>query len=84
MNERSILLFINGGIFKMGSDKPIFNSDGEGPIRKVSISLFYMDVHEVSNSEFARFVSEKGYETEAEAYGDSFLCDYFLSNDTKA
>ena len=42
----------------MGTDLPIFTNDGEAPARRVSMSSFYMDVHEVSNAEFARFVAE--------------------------
>ena len=42
----------------MGTDLPIFTNDGEAPARRVAISSFYMDVHEVSNAEFARFVTE--------------------------
>ena len=42
----------------MGTDLPIFTNDGEAPARRVSMSPFYMDVHEVSNAEFARFVAE--------------------------
>ena len=42
----------------MGTDLPIFTNDGEAPARRVAISSFYMDVHEVSNAEFARFVAE--------------------------
>ena len=80
--RKNNMVLINGGTFKMGSDKPIFPADGEGPGRRVAISSFYMDVHEVSNSEFGRFVDETGYKTEAETFGDSFACDYFLSNDT--
>ena len=80
--RKNNMVLINGGTFKMGSDKPIFPADGEGPGRKTIISSFYMDIHEVSNSEFARFVAETGYKTEAESFGDSFACDYFLSNET--
>ena len=42
----------------MGTDLPIFTNDGEAPARRVQLSPFYMDVHEVSNAEFARFVAE--------------------------
>ena len=35
------MVLINGGVFKMGSDKPVINGDGEGPARKVSVSSFY-------------------------------------------
>ena len=59
--RKNNMVLINGGIFKMGSDNPIFPADGEGPGRKTAISSFYMDVHEVSNSEFARFVAVAHY-----------------------
>ena len=56
--------FIAGGTFLMGTNKPIFKADGEGPERKVEISSFYMDVHEVSNADFEVFVKSTGYVTE--------------------
>ena len=52
------MVLIKGGAFTMGTDLPIFTNDGEAPARRVSLSSFYMDVHEVSNAEFARFVAE--------------------------
>ena len=52
------MVLINGGTFTMGTDLPIFTNDGEAPARRVAISSFYMDVHEVSNAEFARFVAK--------------------------
>ena len=52
------MVLINGGTFTMGTDLPIFTNDGEAPARRVAMSAFYMDVHEVSNAEFARFVAE--------------------------
>ena len=52
------MVFIRGGAFTMGTDLPIFTNDGEAPARRVSLSSYYMDVHEVSNVEFARFVAE--------------------------
>ncbi len=60
---------IKGGKFMMGTDKPIIVPDGEGPARKVTVSSFWMDVHEVSNSEFELFVNSTGYVTE--------VCIYF-------
>ena len=52
--RKNNMVLINGGTFTMGTDTPIFRADGEGPARKVSVSSFYMDVHEVSNAEFAK------------------------------
>ena len=55
---------IPGGTFTIGSDKPIILADGEGPSRKVTLEPFYLDVHEVSNSEFELFVNSTKFVTE--------------------
>ncbi|ETX26737.1 hypothetical protein RISW2_19425 [Roseivivax isoporae LMG 25204] len=52
----------------MGVD-PVF--PGEGPPRKVFVSPFGLQAHEVTNSQFAAFVAETGYITEAERHGGS-------------
>ena len=57
-DRKNNMVLINEGTFTMGTDLPIFTNDGEAPARRVAISSFYMDVHEVSNAEFARFVAE--------------------------
>ncbi len=57
--------------------------DGEGPARKTRVDAFYLDVHEVSNREFKLFVDETGHRTEAERLGNSFVVEYFLSEETK-
>lgn len=77
------MVLIKGGEFGMGTDKPVFPSDGEAPARRVRVSDFYMDVHEVSNSEFERFVKATGHKTEAETFGDSFVLDSAISEETK-
>ncbi|KAK6176335.1 hypothetical protein SNE40_014638 [Patella caerulea] len=74
---------IPGGTFTMGSDKQIFEADGEGPGRKAKVNTFYMDKYEVSNSEFELFVNQTGYITEAEKFGNSFVMDVYLSEDVK-
>ena len=78
------LVRIKGGVYTMGTDKPIVPQDGEGPARKVEISDFYMDMYEVSNAEFANFVKETGYVTEAEKFGDSFVLEMLLSNEVQS
>ena len=56
--RKNNMVLISGGAFTMGTDLPIFTNDGEAPARRVALSSYYMDVHEVSNAEFARFVAE--------------------------
>lgn len=77
--QLALILFFPGGVYTMGTDVPVFVADGEAPARRVSISPFYLDIHEVSNAEFNRFVLETGYITEAEAFGNSFVMESFLS-----
>ncbi|MFC3418793.1 formylglycine-generating enzyme family protein [Salinicoccus hispanicus] len=70
----SKMVRIPGGSFLMGTeDGEGFKSDGEGPIRSVEVSSFYMDAHTVTNREFTQFVEETGYRTEAESFGWSFI-----------
>lgn len=57
-------VLIEGGRFKMGTDKPVFVQDGEGPARKVTVDDFYLDVHEVTNKDFELFVESTGHKTE--------------------
>lgn len=58
----------------MGTDSDVgFPEDGEGPVREITLSPFFIDVHSVSNAEFAAFVDATGYQTEAERFGWSFV-----------
>lgn len=50
-----------------------FPDDGEGPIREITLSPFFIDVHAVSNERFAEFVQVTDYVTEAERFGWSFV-----------
>ncbi|MEL6295218.1 MAG: formylglycine-generating enzyme family protein [Pseudomonadota bacterium] len=59
---------IPGGGFVMGVD-PVFPE--EGPPRKVLVSPFRLQAHEVTNRQFAAFVADTGYVTEAERHGGS-------------
>lgn len=43
----------------------------EGPLEKTFVSPFTIQVHEVTNSQFAEFVAQTGYVTEAERQGGS-------------
>lgn len=58
------ITFIKGGKFQMGTDKPVFIADGEGPSRLVYVDDFYLDIYEVSNQDFQLFVESTGHVTE--------------------
>ncbi|MFU8780675.1 MAG: formylglycine-generating enzyme family protein [Kiritimatiellia bacterium] len=70
---------LRGGPFLMGTaDKIGFADDGEGPVRKVTIRGFYMDIHAVTNAAFAQFVAATGYRTDAEKFGYSYVFHVFV------
>ena len=56
------MILIEGGVFKMGTT----NFPDTQPVHEVEISSFYMDVHEVTNAQFEKFVTATGYQTVAE------------------
>ncbi len=58
------MVALAGGTFTMGQDNPPMPQDGEGPARAVTLDPLCMDVHEVSNEQFAQFVEATGYVTE--------------------
>lgn len=60
------MVFVTGGEFTMGTDRPYLPRDGEAPARKVRVKSFYADVYEVSNAEFALFVESTGHVTEVD------------------
>ena len=60
-------------------DRSGFPADGEGPMREVELSPFFIDETAVTNAEFGRFVRATRYRTEAERYGWSFVFHLFVS-----
>jgi formylglycine-generating enzyme required for sulfatase activity len=61
-----------GGDFAMGDGTGDGNSgDGETPIHQVRLSPYSIDATTVTNRDFARFVEDTGYRTEAELFGFS-------------
>lgn len=65
---------IEAGTFLMGAEGPeCWLADGEGPVREVTLSDFWMDRTTVTNEKFAEFVGATGYVTEAERHGWSFV-----------
>lgn len=72
------MVHLDGGTFLMGSTDPSFPQDGEAPIREVILPPFWIDTCAVTNEQFAAFVTETGYTTEAERFGWSFVFHLFL------
>jgi sulfatase modifying factor 1 len=60
---REGMAWIPGGRFLMGSDTAY---PEEGPRRAATVDGFWMDRHEVTNAQFAAFVTATGYRTVAE------------------
>lgn len=76
------LLELSGGSFRMGNPRGDgYADDGEDPVHEVSLSPFAVGRAPVTNDEFAAFVAETGYETEAERFGWSFVFAPFLPED---
>ena len=59
------MVFIPGGNFDMGGDNEEARSD-EFPKHQVTVSSFWMDIAEVTNAQFKKFIDETGYTTTAE------------------
>jgi formylglycine-generating enzyme len=72
-----------GGSFLMGSTDLRFPEDGEGPVRRVTVSAFAIACHAVSNLQFGDFVRATGYTTDAERFGWSFVFEGLLSGDAR-
>lgn len=68
------MIHLPGGTFLMGSeDADGWASDGEGPIRPVTVDPFWIDATTVTNARFETFIEETGYITEAERFGWSYV-----------
>src|SRR3954468_5256019 len=72
-----------GGSFRMGSNDMRFPDDGEGPVREATVTPFAIACYAVSNLQFAAFVRQTGYTTDAERYGWSFVFDELLSEEAQ-
>lgn len=61
-NDSAKMIRISGGTFNMGST----NFEDAQPVHKVTVNSFWMDEHEVTNAQFAKFVAATNYKTVAE------------------
>jgi formylglycine-generating enzyme len=74
ITENGAMISLPGGRFLMGTDYAKgFPLDGEGPVRSVRIDPFAMDTTPVTNEQFAKFIAETKYVTDAERFGWSFV-----------
>ncbi|MEO8368884.1 MAG: formylglycine-generating enzyme family protein [Candidatus Solibacter sp.] len=65
---------LDGGPFLMGTeDDEGFPQDGEGPVRTVTLDAFHIDIEPVTNAQFAEFMRQSSYRTDAEKFGWSFV-----------
>lgn len=72
---------IPSGTFRMGDSTGDGNpGDGESPVHEVQLTEFSIDATSVTNSQFARFIADTGYRTEAEVFG--FSAVFHLAVDT--
>jgi len=58
-------VFVRGGTFGMGSERGNCMED-ESPVHDVTLSDFIMDACEITKAQFAEFISDTGYKTDAE------------------
>ncbi len=57
------MVWIPGGVFQMGSED--FYPE-ESPVHRVTVEGFWMDQHQVTNTQFASFIKETSYVTVAQ------------------
>lgn len=73
---------IPGGTFRMGDSTGDGNpGDGETPVHEVQLAEFSIDTTSVTNSQFALFVADTGYRTEAEVFGFSAVFHLAVNTD---
>jgi sulfatase modifying factor 1 len=60
------MVFVPSQSFDMGSDH---GAPAEGPVHRVTLDAFWVDVQLVTNARYARFVDATGYRTHAEREG---------------
>ena len=65
------MVLVPAGEYVIGDDSS--NPAPDAPPRRVQLDAFYLDRHEVTNGEFARFVEATGYRTTAENKGGAWI-----------
>ena len=76
------MVLVPAGSFWMGSDDAFaYPDDGEGPPVEIELDAYWIDACTVTNVEFAEFVADTGYDTEAQRFGWSFVFAGLLPDD---
>ena len=79
------MIDIPGGQTWIGSVDPEgFASDGEGPARPIVLSPYRIGATAVTNAQFAEFIADTHYRTEAEQAGESFVFHLQLRETARA
>jgi eukaryotic-like serine/threonine-protein kinase len=63
---------IPAGTFKMGNET---GKSDEKPVHDVTLDAFWIDLMEVTNAMFGKFVADTGYKTDAEKQGSGYVFD---------
>jgi len=75
------MIHLDGGKFLMGYEGPeAWPEDGEGPVREVELSPFWLDATAVTNAQFLEFVEATNYISESERFGWAYVFIGQLSN----
>lgn len=78
------IILLPKGDTALGTNKPHFPADSEGPLYNFTLDRdLWVDKYEVTNEQFAAFVAETRFVTEAEKYGWSFVHELQLSEAVK-
>jgi formylglycine-generating enzyme len=73
---------IPAGTFRMGDSTGDRNpGDGETPVHEVTLPEFAIDATSVTNNQFAAFIADTGYRTEAEVFGFSAVFHLAIQTD---
>ena len=76
--------WIDGGRSHTGTTRPEIPADGEHPVRRVTLRPFGIARTATSNADFARFVADTGYVTDAERLNWSFVFSGLLERGDRA
>lgn len=64
------MVYVPAGSFMMGSED---GESDERPVHEVYLDAYWIDKYEVNNAQFAQFIKETGYRTDAEIEGCSWV-----------
>lgn len=64
---------VSGGNALLGTAAPVLVVDGEGPLHRTRLAPFRIGATAVTNTQFAAFIADTGYRTDAERFGWSFV-----------